>query len=101
MRYTTIAFFLVLTQCQSYPFQQPKDGQALLTQHHEYITQSSNTDILFVIDTSGSMQDKQEDLRKNAQAFIDEISRANNDYRIGIVSTDMFAPDESGRLRLV
>lgn len=44
-------------------------------------------DILFVVDNSGSMEDKQDNIARNFDAFIDEIAGAG-DYRIAIVTGD-------------
>lgn len=49
-------------------------------------------DILFVVDNSGSMDDEQENLRRNFGAFIDEIAGAG-DYQLAIVTTDLDSID--------
>ncbi|MBC7420625.1 MAG: VWA domain-containing protein [Bdellovibrio sp.] len=47
-------------------------------------------DILFVIDNSGSMQDAQTNLSRNARLFSDAITKMSVlDYHIGVTSTDM------------
>jgi hypothetical protein len=51
-------------------------------------------DILFVVDNSGSMADEQENLARNFNTFISELtSGKGNDYRIGIVTTDLDSND--------
>jgi hypothetical protein len=47
------------------------------------------TDILFVVDDSGSMQEEQTNLRNNLAAFIDALvaSPVENDFRVGVTST--------------
>jgi hypothetical protein len=49
------------------------------------------TDILFVIDDSGSMSEEQANLRDNLGAFIDALiaSPVENDFRIGVTSTSV------------
>ncbi|HTP49866.1 MAG TPA: hypothetical protein VMK42_04125 [Anaeromyxobacteraceae bacterium] len=49
------------------------------------------TDILFVVDDSGSMYDKQQDLAQNFGAFIARLaaSPARNAYQIGITTTSV------------
>lgn len=49
------------------------------------------TDILFVIDDSGSMSEEQANLRDNLGAFIDALiaSPVQNDFRIGVTSTSV------------
>jgi hypothetical protein len=49
-------------------------------------------DILFVVDNSGSMADEQENLAINFQSFVDQTA-GWADYRIGVVTTDLSAPD--------
>ena len=46
------------------------------------------TDILFVVDNSGSMADEQENLAQNFDQFIQQIAGAG-DYRIAVVTTDL------------
>ncbi|WP_373999173.1 VWA domain-containing protein [Bdellovibrio bacteriovorus] len=47
-------------------------------------------DILFVIDSSGSMSEAQANLSRNAYAFADAISKVSIlDYHIGVITTDM------------
>jgi hypothetical protein len=49
------------------------------------------TDILFVIDDSGSMSEEQANLRDNLGVFIDALiaSPVQNDFRIGVTSTSV------------
>jgi hypothetical protein len=51
------------------------------------------TDILFVIDDSGSMNDNQTNLADNLGAFIDRLTSLpiEDDYRIGVTTTDVQA----------
>lgn len=47
-------------------------------------------DILFVIDSSGSMDDVQNEMKQNAYLFADGISKASIlDFHIGVTTTDM------------
>lgn len=56
-------------------------------------------DILFVIDNSGSMGDHQANLSKNIDSFIQVIAQNKVlDYHIGVVTSDMDDPRQSGRL---
>lgn len=57
-------------------------------------------DILFVIDDSGSMDDAQNNLRRNAHIFADEISRMSIlDFHIGVTTTDMSGCSPTGNGR--
>ena len=52
---------------------------------------SARTDILFVVDDSGSMQEEQANLAANFDAFIAQLAAlpVSNDYRIGITTTSV------------
>ena len=65
---------------------------------HYTVNSVPSTDILFVIDSSGSMADKQDRLASNAQQFINTLVASGNPFRIGIVSTDVVDNKEQGRL---
>lgn len=56
------------------------------------------SDVLFVVDDSGSMSEEQGLLSRNANRFITTASSLNTDFQIGVVSTDMQAGNRSGRL---
>lgn len=49
------------------------------------------SDILFVIDDSGSMQDEQDELIANFQNFSENFVGTNLDYHIGVVRADLAA----------
>ncbi len=56
-----------------------------------YLQQSaSQVDVLWVIDNSGSMAPRQENLAKNFQSFIDVFAKGSIDFRIGVTTTDIF-----------
>src|SRR5512139_1497667 len=52
---------------------------------------SARTDILFVVDDSGSMQEEQANLAANFDAFIAQLAAlpVSNDYQIGITTTSV------------
>lgn len=51
---------------------------------------ASSIDVLWVIDNSGSMAPRQENLAKNIASFIDVFSKTSIDYRLAITTTDIF-----------
>ncbi len=51
---------------------------------------SSKVDVLWVVDDSGSMAPRQENLAKNFQSFIDLFTKGSIDFRIGVTTTDIF-----------
>ncbi len=56
-----------------------------------YAQQSaSKIDVLWIVDDSGSMAPRQENLAKNFQAFIDVFTKGSIDYRIAVTTTDIF-----------
>jgi len=55
-------------------------------------------DVLWVVDDSFSMDDEQEALAEYFPAFYEYIQFSGLEYHIGVVSTDMTAPDRGGRL---
>lgn len=61
-----------------------------------YLQQAaSKIDVLWIVDNSGSMAPRQENLAKNFGAFIQEFTKNSIDYRIAITTTDIFK--EAGR----
>src|SRR5438552_17520406 len=82
------------TSCDTVP------SDALLScQATQVLPSSVSTDILFVIDDSGSMAAEQALLANNLDAFIDTLvaSPVQNNFRIGVTNTsiDEF-PDTNG-----
>lgn len=59
-------------------------------------TAASQIDVLWVVDNSGSMAPRQENLAKNFSAFIGEFSKASVDYRLAVASTDVV--NQAGKL---
>jgi len=51
---------------------------------------ASKIDVLWVIDNSGSMAPRQENLARNFQAFINEFTKNAIDFRIAVTTTDIF-----------
>jgi hypothetical protein len=51
----------------------------------------AKTDILFVVDDSGSMKEEQENLRQNLAAFVQALARSPvpHDFQIGVTTTDV------------
>lgn len=57
------------------------------------------SDILFVIDDSGSMGDVQSHLSNNARSFIQVADNLDSDYQIGVTTTDVFDEKKQGRFQ--
>jgi len=69
-----------------------------ITTVHEVVVRNNNTDILFVVDDSGSMREEQINLIKNTGVFIEEVSKSENAYRVGVITTN--ANDEDGNAQI-
>lgn len=77
----------------------PLSGEGTFESEHtdRYVqTTGQDVDVLFVIDNSGSMSEEQSNLATNFQSFISGASTWNNDYQVGVTSTDL--EGDNGRL---
>ncbi len=83
-----IASFLLATSCQSYYFDFTEGLTVKATKVTTSVYNTTPTDILFVIDNSGTMAEEQAELIKNAEKFISAMVESPNDFRIGIITTD-------------
>lgn len=60
---------------------------------------ASKIDVLWVVDNSGSMAARQDNLGRNFSSFIDLFTRSSVDYRIGVTTTDVFKDTDRGALK--
>src|SRR4051812_27663931 len=51
---------------------------------------ASHIDVLWVVDNSGSMAPRQENLAKNFQSFMDVFVKSGIDFRLAVTTTDVF-----------
>lgn len=51
---------------------------------------ASKIDVLWVVDNSGSMAPRQDNLGRNFSSFIDLFTRSSIDYRLAVTTTDIF-----------
>lgn len=84
-----LGLILTLAACQEYPFVFRVNQKIQGRSYDVQVGVSEQTDILFVIDNSGSMLEEQEELKANMQAFIELLSQSGNDYQVGLISTDI------------
>jgi hypothetical protein len=101
---------LAAVACQQYPFLYRPHQRIATTTVHEIVMNSANTDILFVIDNSGSMQEEQINVIRNTGVFISALSESENAYQVGVVTTNALdqmpdqtpnsPPIDGGRLRM-
>jgi hypothetical protein len=59
----------------------------------------SEVDVLWIIDNSGSMSDALDEVRSKFESFITKFDDLGLDYHMGVVTTDMDNPSQSGRLQ--
>jgi hypothetical protein len=59
----------------------------------------TKTDVLLIVDNSCSMQQYQTELGTNANAFLAYAFSANVDFNLGVTTTDMDNPSQSGRFQ--
>ena len=102
--------------CHS-PVDQPGSTVPGRCQAEAPVISAQKTDILFVIDNSGSMAEEQAAVATELPAFLDELQRGNDvaqDFRVGVITTSVYQlaffdnrdqyttyPDQSGRLQPV
>lgn len=70
-------------------------------QHEDVFVQATTpkSDVLFVVDNSGSMENEQDLLAQNFPRFMDWFLGSAVDYHIGVITTDMYDRDQTGLLR--
>lgn len=95
MRTTTTILVAALATLPGCACDTAPAGAVVDCQAGAVVPEAVQTDILFVIDDSGSMSQEQANLRDNLAAFIDALvaSPVQNDFRIGVTSTSV---DEYG-----
>ena len=76
----------------------PFDPPSVETSDRYEQIQKPQVDVLWVVDNSCSMGDEQQTVAENFPLFMQYFLGSNLDYHIGVVSTDMDNPDESGKL---
>lgn len=60
-----------------------------------------SVDVLWVIDNSCSMSEEQAALAENFPKFMNYFVGSGLDYHVGVISTDMYASDQKGKLRTI
>ncbi len=83
-----IAICLLAFGCQSYYFDFTEGLTVEATKVTTAVYNTTPTDILFVIDNSGTMAEEQAELIKNAEKFITAMVESPNNFRIGVITTD-------------
>lgn len=84
-----ILIFTLFISCQDYYFFNLPQKPTTEFNDFKSIETITKSDILFMVDNSGSMAQEQENLAKNLDKFINGIISAQNDFHIGIITTDV------------
>ncbi len=74
--------------CQSYPFDFQAQGTLGASQTDVTISVPSQSDILFVLDNSGSMLPKLTKLKSQVGEFVAALAATGNHFRVGITTID-------------
>ena len=111
MKYLNYCLLLIgfLASCMEYNIAQdpkgvpgqPNPPELVAEAKLDIITQivKAKTDILWIIDNSCSMDEEQQALINNFDAFINYFIDSGLDWHVGVVSMDMSRNDHKGRLR--
>ncbi len=81
---------LLLSACSEYEY-----AEIGLTEVFHQPDVKESADVLFIIDNSGSMEEEQERLATNFEAFVAVLSESYADFQIGVATTDV---DDEGVL---
>jgi hypothetical protein len=107
MNRLTLASLLLLGACQDYTI----SGDPILAGNgdvpdlappvgHDVVrlARSTRSDILWVLDNSGSMSEEQDNLATNLNAFYDRLVEFDSDFHIGVITTDADSQSTDGVL---
>ena len=83
--YTTAS----VVACQNYTFEKREPLRADAIKINEVIATVTPADILLVVDNSGSMGEEINELRNNVDLFLQKLSQSDNNFRLGIITTDV------------
>ncbi|MGC8928864.1 MAG: vWA domain-containing protein, partial [Myxococcota bacterium] len=81
--------FTLFISCQDYYFFNLPQKPTTEFNDVKSIDTITKSDILFLVDNSGSMAQEQENLAKNLDKFINGIISAQNDFHIAVITTDV------------
>jgi hypothetical protein len=70
------------------PGTEPYAGLALVSDVSTFQT-NSKVDILWIVDSSGSMREEQTYLGQNFSSFVARLTQSNTDFRMGVTTTDV------------
>jgi len=83
------ALAFLVSGCQRYVFEFQPESKVIGKSVDLTVDRPSEADILFVIDSSGSMATHQANLRNNIKVFIETLALSPQKFQIGITTTDL------------
>jgi len=89
----SIATLLGLAACSQQQFSLPSES----TEYGQRVTYATDVDVLWVIDTSGSMEKRQNQLAAQVGVFVDALDQTQLNYQMAVTSMDMSPDGEKGR----
>lgn len=92
MKYLLLSL-LALTACgkkNDYVYPKTSFSTSAYSETHAIIAEGSKVDILWVIDNSGSMDPIQQNVIDNSYKFMEEFLKKNLDWKMGLISTDIY-----------
>ena len=84
------------------PFDIPIEGEGTGQDQQDVFVQTAMygmVDILWVVDNSQSMTDNQTNIAANFQRFINVATQFDSDFHIGVITTDVIASSDKGKLQ--
>ncbi|OGQ92094.1 MAG: hypothetical protein A2289_24135 [Deltaproteobacteria bacterium RIFOXYA12_FULL_58_15] len=84
-----LAMTIIAGSCQDYPFEARLAKRVQAKKINEVVATIIPADILLVLDNSGTMGEEIEALQSNVNAFVEELSKSDNEFQIGVVTTDV------------
>ncbi|MCX7978083.1 MAG: hypothetical protein N2578_03685, partial [Bdellovibrionaceae bacterium] len=88
----SVAFLFSISCAQNYDFSLPPE----VDNFAQSVAYNNKVDLLLIVDDSGSMQVKQENLRNAIPGMINALLGLRLDLRIGVVSTSMGGANPNG-----
>ncbi|MEM6531475.1 MAG: vWA domain-containing protein [Myxococcota bacterium] len=84
-----LAALTMASACQDYVFELREPSRVDARQIREVVAQLTPADILFIVDNSNSMGEEIQELQNNLDRFITELSASDNEFQVGIITTDV------------
>ncbi len=84
-----LAFSCASFACQRYPFEAREPQRSEIAKTSAVVLTTRPTDILFVIDNSGTMEDERRMVAENIGLFLDALTASATDFQVGLITTDV------------